>query len=459
MLASLLMAAINADAITFTDSNVPLGITLAQFKQQHPECDAEKGRSQRGSVVEPLAGYKFEPLTGYEPPFPDLLPNYRGSYLTMFGPWGYPHMAVLGEGYFALYYIQCPDADSQSQYYAALIYQGKIAVVMKSSIGEGPADRAMARVQQSLSGRKGPLHKARTVSGSSLADVLVTYADQGNIRTVVETLPVVGAYHDEAAVQVAYIDLTLWRDYSSRVEAKLKATSEREEREAETLIHSDIPLGITLAQFQQQNPQCRAVHPNPVSGFGWGLSPLTGYVPPFPDLLPNYQGSYLTITVPYEPAKPTLGDEYFALSTIYCGDGANQSQDMALTYQGEIAIVAKADRKTGEGPVDHVIARLQQGLSGRQGPLHKARTTRPQPLADVLVTYADQGNVRTVVAAQEGPRPDDVVVYVAHIDLTLWRDYSSRVEADLKAKSEREKREATTLRHSSAPVGIKATSP
>jgi hypothetical protein len=386
-------------------------------------------------MQDPLAGYKFPPLTGYDPPFPDLLPNYRGSYLTKFGPWGDPHMAFLGDGYFAVYYIRCPD---QSRSYTALIYQGKIAAVEKYTVEQGPAARLMARLQQRLSGRQGPLHKARTLeSGRSPADVLVTYADQGNIRTVVETRPAVGAYHDEAVAEVAYVDLTLWRDYSRMVEEKLKAMSEREEREAQTLMHSDVPLGISLTRFQQQYPNCRAIIRNPVGGFGWGFPPLTGYVPPFLDLLPNYQGSHLTISIPTQPAKPmpTLGDGYFALSTIDCGDGTNQSQYGALIYQGEIAVVENAARKAGEGPVDRVIAPFQQSLPGRQGPLHKARTAPGEYPADVLVTYADQGNIRTVVAAKASA-PDEVLVYVAHVDLTLWRDYSSRVEAKLKAVAE-----------------------
>ena len=447
MLASLLPAPINADTIPFTHSTAPLGISLAQFKRQYPECGAEakEGRSEEATFLEP----EFEPLTGYDPPFPDLLPNYRGSYLTSVFPWA---GAVLGDGYFAVYFIHCPDGNNQFQPYTVLIYQGKIAVVNKSARGQGPADRLMARLQQRLSGRQGPLHKARAVLAP--ADVFVKYADQGNIRTVVETRPAVGwGYYHEAGVQVAYVDLTLWRDYSSRVEAKLKAMSEREEREAQTLMHSNVPLGISLAQFEQQYPHCRAreVEVNP-----WGFPPLTRYVPPFLDLLPNYQGSHLTSSRPQQPGKPmpTLGDGYFGLYNIDCGDGTNQSQYMALIYQGKIAVVQKAAWEAGEGPVDRVIARLQQSLSGRQGPLHKAGTAPGAQPADVLVTYADLGNIRTVVEAEAGPRPDEVTVAVAHVDLTLWRDYSSRVEADLEAKSEREEREAPTLTHSNVPLGI-----
>ena len=113
MPASLLSAPINADTLPFTADTLPftysteaLGISLAQFKRQYPECDAVEDRSEQATMQDPLAGYKFPPLTGYDPPFPDLLPNYRGSYLTKFGPWGDPHMAFLGDGYFAVYYIR-----------------------------------------------------------------------------------------------------------------------------------------------------------------------------------------------------------------------------------------------------------------------------------------------------------------------------------------------------------------
>ena len=55
MLASLLPAPIDPATIPFTHSTVPLGISLAQFKQQYPECGAEKERSDESTLSEPLA--------------------------------------------------------------------------------------------------------------------------------------------------------------------------------------------------------------------------------------------------------------------------------------------------------------------------------------------------------------------------------------------------------------------
>ena len=147
------------------------------------------------------------------------------------------------------------------------------------------------------------------MSGGSTTDVFVTYADQGNIRTVVETRPAVGGYYDEAAVEVAYVDLTLWRETAAGSRRSSERRPRSQERGAQTLTHANVPVGISLAQFQQQYPQCRAIDIHPVSGFGWAFPALTGYVPPFPDLLPNYQGSHLTTTVPWQAGNPmpTLG--------------------------------------------------------------------------------------------------------------------------------------------------------
>ena len=78
-------------------------------------------------------------------------------------------------------------------------------------------------------------------------------------------------------MHVAQVDLTLWRDYSSRVEADLKAMYEREEREAPKLTHSNVPLGISLAQFQQQYPLCSATK-DLTAGYASGLEPLTGTI-------------------------------------------------------------------------------------------------------------------------------------------------------------------------------------
>lgn len=44
-----------------------------------------------------------------------------------------------------------------------------------------------------------------------------------------------------------------------------------------------------------------------------------------------------------------------------------------------------------------------------------------------------------------GPLVDKVLVQVAHVDLTLWRDYSSTVEAEAKATSESEEQETRKI--------------
>ena len=126
-------------------------------------------------------------------------------------------------------------------------------------------------------------------------------------------------------------------------------------------------------------------------------------------------------------------DSYSELGDFYridCEGGPNPSQLTASIYQGKIAVVRQSAKEAGQGPVDRVIARFKQRLQGRQGPLHKA--TSWQFHRDVLVTYADEGNI-TVVAAEADPGVDVVLVQVAHVDLTLWRDFSSTVEAEAKS--------------------------
>ena len=350
----------------------------------------------------------------------------------------------------------------------ALIYQGEIAVVGKAvtKAGQGPVDRVITRLQESLPGRLGPLHKARTAPGEYPADVLVTYADQGNVRTVVEVKA--GPRPDEVQVHVAQVDLTLWRDYSSRVEADLKAMYEREEREAPKLTHSNVPLGISLAQFQQQYPLCSATK-DLTAGYASGLEPLTGYYPPSPDLLPNYQGSYLTTSLPLQPDKlmPTLGDGYFTAYAISCRDGTHQSQYTALIYQGKIAVVRESAKEAGQ-PADRVIARLQQRLSGRQGPLHEATSARSREFGrqvlDVIVAYADEDNIRTVVAADNtlaATGVDAVPVQVAHVDLTYGG--TTATESRLSSKRcprvrSKKPRQSRSLTYPSESVSLNSSS-
>ena len=157
--------------------------------------------------------------------------------------------------------------------------------------------------------------------------------------------------------------------------------------------------------------------------------------------LPNYQGKYPSVGIwgGERTAILELGDFY----RIDCEGGANPSQYTAAIYQGKIAVVRQSAKEAGQGPVDRVIARFQQRLQGRQGPLHKA--TSWQFHRDVLVTYADEGNIRTVVAAEAVPGVDVVLVQVAHVDLTLWRDFSSTVEAEAKATFESEDQETRKI--------------
>lgn len=73
ILAAILARPTRALAIAFTHSNVPLGMTVAQFKKQFPNCRMANDSEENTNG--------FEPLTGYDPPFLDLLPNYQGPYL------------------------------------------------------------------------------------------------------------------------------------------------------------------------------------------------------------------------------------------------------------------------------------------------------------------------------------------------------------------------------------------
>jgi hypothetical protein len=210
--------------------------------------------------------------------------------------------------------------------------------------------------------------------------------------------------------------------------------------------HSNVPLGLTVAQFRKQFPNCRMANDSEENTNGF--EPLTGYDPPFLDLLPNYQGSYLAVGAPGEQMA-TLGDGYFTFYTVHCRDGNDQSEYKAGTYQGKITIITKDDKESGQGAADQVIAQLRNNLSGRQGPIHKATSVLGQVFQgqglDVFVTYSDEGNVRTIVEADNtlvAAGVDEVPVHIGYLDLALWQRYCGTVEVKLKAMSEKEQRGA-----------------
>jgi hypothetical protein len=218
-----------AAPLIFTHSNVPLGITIEQFKRQYPNCrvSADSDENTNG----------FEPLTGYNPPFLDLLPNYQGSFLAVGPP--AEQMSDLGDGYFAFFAISCRDGKDRAKYTAA-VYHAKIAVITKTDTesGQGSAEQVITRLRSALTGKVGPVHKASSVLGQVFQgqglDDFVTYGDDGNVRTVVEAdNTLVAGGDDQIPVHVAYIDLGLWNLYNETIQAKLKAMSEEQNQGAE----------------------------------------------------------------------------------------------------------------------------------------------------------------------------------------------------------------------------------
>jgi hypothetical protein len=114
----------------------------------------------------------------------------------------------------------------------------------------------------------------------------------------------------------------------------------------------------------------------------------------------------------------------------------------AATYHGKIAIITKTDTESGQGSAEQVLSRLRSGLTGKAGPVHKAASILGQVFQgqglDVFVTYGDDGNVRTVVEADNtliAGGVNQIPVHVGYVDLGLWDLYRQTVQAKLKAMS------------------------
>jgi hypothetical protein len=95
---------------------------------------------------------------------------------------------------------------------------------MNGDIVERIPYKAVEQLRAALGGSPLPIQRGQTYfSADDTSTYYVAYSDTGNVRTIV------GAF--VANVDIAYIDLELWRDYSNSVIAQLRAMEESEQAE------------------------------------------------------------------------------------------------------------------------------------------------------------------------------------------------------------------------------------
>jgi hypothetical protein len=222
-----------------------------------------------------------------------------------------------------------------------------------------------------------------------------------------------------------------WLSFEATIESKLKlpgrvltvviliaALFASSKANAENAFNpANAPLDLTVEQLQSRYPQCILDH-----GQNYlRNAPFTGYEPTFRELTPNYEGRYL------EGVEDDLS--YYDLD---CGNGSF----VHLTFFSDKSIVATKNMSQAGSDALGVIGRMRASLTGIPGPLHQAvgdAFNEYSPNQPVFVTYADDGDLRTVVEVEANHSDDSLMIIVAYVDTPLWSAYSKARVAKVKS--------------------------
>lgn len=117
------------------------------------------------------------------------------------------------------------------------VWRGKIAIVTKDESEEANQTRENARSLITVIAARVPhasgVHEAekpgRIIDNQTAIDtVYVIYGDEGDVRTIVETLDTHSMIGDYLELFYGYVSLPLWREYSTTAQAQIKAELEQQ---------------------------------------------------------------------------------------------------------------------------------------------------------------------------------------------------------------------------------------
>ena len=214
---------------TFTRTNAPLGLTVAQALALYPSCS----ESSQDSI-------SFDTLEAYSPPLAHLFTPYRDHYPGLSGGIG----SEIGGSSLMIpddhkVVLKCGDAT----YSAAILPKAeKIFVFEKGGAKDVMTASAStlvvfnqmrAALGHQCGGSMGSVQHANLpaalYAGSGPTDVYVTYCDQGNVTTVLEasgvSMPLTLSY------SISYVDRDLWRQFiaSKRIEIDDQIKSQKQQ--------------------------------------------------------------------------------------------------------------------------------------------------------------------------------------------------------------------------------------
>lgn len=215
------------------------------------------------------------------------------------------------------------------------------------------------------------------------------------------------------------------------------------------ITRQNAPLGLTLAEAGKKLPICRFDSNNLDENMGYDLEPITGYLPVFTDLLPTYDDSILTTSKGTLDAKqtlsngqlPTIDDGTLTYIRAICGDPDDTSVPLYIfvLYNSKIMIVQKGISDPNGRSANDEMNVLLPSLAGNPGPVHQAVSIDHGEQVDV--TYADQGNERTILETEDSFSMGDLGtssggIDIAYVDLSLWKTFSDDEVSKMKVAAD-----------------------
>ena len=227
------------------------------------------------------------------------------------------------------------------------------------------------------------------------------------------------------------------------------------------ITHSNAPLGLTLTEAARKFPTCRVSSSEGGIHGDW-FPPLTSYLPPIMDLLPNLNGQTLgsaqgalSARIPVPGGMvPTLDDSILEYYHFWCGDpnDVNAPSYELVTYQSRIMVISKTDYDETYRSAQTVIDDLGPNLPGNHSEIHEA--TAYTDGAHELVEYSDDGNERIVLEVED-PHLSPIngertftAIQMGYVDLPLWNSYSERVVQKLHRMLDQDKQREREIRNS-----------
>lgn len=205
----------------FDAKNVPLGMSLDEFRKRLPQCQISK----------PEGALSVDGLIGFDPPFTDLFPLVRGVYIGISVYYG--SVPGLNRRHVTKYQLLCGDDEHE----LVVLDSTKQILLFRKALfvkGGGPRsqfDEARAALASICTGSMGPIHEARwRASEGPTVPAYATYCDQGFMRIILGSSTWLTGVYSPRHLAITYTDRLGWQKYMDECRLEIEPTKTDKEK-------------------------------------------------------------------------------------------------------------------------------------------------------------------------------------------------------------------------------------